>query len=132
MLPLLDTLVGWLEFKIAVPPVKESSKSDGIRFPEPEFSVKTGSLKVTATVLFVWEYVLEIITGYKSKLRVISSVLPMVEKLHPVTVPLYGISTDPKTLSPFFKFFPLKVVDVPLWVFRPLTKKWKVAELLFE
>ena len=53
MLPLLDKLVGWFEFKTAVPPVSESSKSDGIRFPEPEFSVKTGSLNVTATVLLV-------------------------------------------------------------------------------
>ena len=87
MFPLLDTLVGWLEFKMAVPPVKESSKSEGIRFPEPELSVKTGSLNVTATVLLVWEYVLEVITGYKSKFSVISSVLPMVVKLHPVTVP---------------------------------------------
>ena len=50
MFPLLVTLVGSFEFKIAVPPVKESSKSD-VMVPEPEFSVKTGSLNVTSTVL---------------------------------------------------------------------------------
>ena len=60
---------------------------------------------------------LAVITGYRVRLSVNSSVFPIVVKSQPVTVPEYGTSIEPKTLSPFFKFCAEKVVEVPVWVF---------------
>ena len=65
----------------------DNSKSEGIKVPFPELSVNTGLLKVTAIVLSFSEKVVEMIKGCWFKLKVNSSVLPMVEKSQPVTVP---------------------------------------------